>query len=76
MAASALTLTTAAGMNLNEGPDAVARRLARGDPEKGVPPDERFAALLETPPAANASAAVAIYQRRMHAKLVSFLRTL
>ena len=45
----------------------------RGATPRGIPPDERFAALLETPPAPNARAALAIYQRRMHDKLVSFL---
>ena len=48
--------------------------LARGDPEKGLPPDERFAAYLDDPPAASAAAAAAIYMQRVHAKLASFLR--
>jgi len=61
--------------NWGDSCEAAARRLARGNPLKGILPDERFAALLETPPAENADAAFAIYQRRMHAKLVSFLRT-
>jgi hypothetical protein len=60
--------------DINYSPEEGARQLARGNPTKGIPPDERFAALLETPPAKNAAAAVAIHQQRMHAKLVSFLR--
>ena len=58
------------GLNTN----AAGRLLALGDPEKGKPPDERFAAYLDDPPPANPSAAAAIYLERTHAKLAAFVR--